>query len=58
MTSYLGLVAFYGLIAAQFLGAICVREYQREEAHAEAEPSRARKLATSSILTPAATCAT
>jgi hypothetical protein len=55
MANYLGLVAFYGLIAAQVLAVIAMRQYRWTEEHGEsergpehgqAEPRRARKLAT------------
>ena len=46
MANYLGLVAFDGLIAAQFLAVIGMLQYHRSEEHAESEPSCARKFAT------------
>jgi hypothetical protein len=55
MANYVGLVAFYGLIAAQVLAVIAMRQYRWTEEHGEsergpehgqAEPRRARKLAT------------
>jgi hypothetical protein len=46
MANCLGLVAFCGLIAAQFLAVIGMLQYHRNEEHAESEPSRARKFAT------------
>jgi formate hydrogenlyase subunit 3/multisubunit Na+/H+ antiporter MnhD subunit len=46
MANYLGLIAFSGLIAAQFLAVIAMRQYQRTEEPGETEPTRARKLAT------------